>query len=107
MFPIKTVYYIQRIHHDQELCYMIMPDTEETISSMSSVLSNYNERYVRIGSRILVPLKLLLDMDSLRNYTAKAGIPCPDKRFVKHGCTEYDLWIEIVLPKEKGEEDAR
>lgn len=94
IFPMKTVYYIQLRHHDQELRYMDAPKNEEEILAMSRILEAYGERYLVLNGRILIPLKLYFDMDLLRNYTSKAKLPCPDKRFVLDGCPECDLWIE-------------
>ena len=94
IFPMKTVYYIQLRHHDQELRYMDAPKNEEEILAMSRILDAYGERYLVLNGRILIPLKLYFDMDLLRNYTSKAKLPCPDKRFVLDGRPERDLWIE-------------
>lgn len=94
LFPVKTVYYIQLRHHDQELCYMDAPKSKEGILAMSRILKEYGEWHIVFNGKILVPLKLLLDMDILRNYTSKARLPCPDKRFILDGHLECDLWIE-------------
>lgn len=94
IFPMKTVYYIQLRHHDQELRYMDAPKNEEEILAMSRILEAYGERYLVLNGRILISLKLYFDMDLLRNYTSKAKLPCPDKRFVLDGHPERDLWIE-------------
>lgn len=94
IFPMKTVYYIQLRHHDQELRYMDASKNEEEILAMSRILEAYGERYLVLNGRILISLKLYFDMDLLRNYTSKAKLPCPDKRFVLDGHSERDLWIE-------------
>ena len=94
IFPFRAVYYMQRYHHDQELCYMDMPKGKDTLSSVDGVLTNYGESHVLIGNTILIPLKLLLDKDLLRNYTAKAGLLCPDGNYYRHPDVGCDLWIE-------------
>ena len=96
VFPLMTVYYIQRHHHDQELCYIGSPKTSNEVSAMSEILHEYGESHVILCSKILIPLRLLVDKDLLRNYTKKAGLPCPDKSFVSEkDCPYCDLWIEV------------
>ena len=95
VFPFRAVYYIQRYHHDQELCYMHIPDDVDVVGSIGKVLAEYDETHIIIRNKILIPLRLLLDKDSLRNYTAKIGIKCPDNNFRRHPNPESDLWIEI------------
>ena len=94
IFPMRTVYYIQLRYHDQELRYMDAPKSKEEVFAMSRILEDYGERYVVLNGRILIPLKLYFDMDLLRNYTSKAGLSCPDRRFVLDGHIGCDLWIE-------------
>lgn len=108
LFPVKTVYCIQLRYHDQKLRYMDAPKSKEGILAMSRILEEYGERHVIINGKIFIPLKLLLDMDMLRNYTSKARLPCPDKRFTLASYSECDLWIEASaqvlrsIPIERG-----
>lgn len=94
LFPYRTVYYIQRNHHDQELCYMGSPVDKESVMAIDRILTEYGERHRIMHNTILISLRLLLDKDLLRNYTAKAGIRCPDINFSRHPDPACDLWIE-------------
>ena len=104
IFSLMTVYYIQRHHHDQELCYIGSPKTSKEVSSMSKILHEYGESHVILCNKIFIPLRLLVDDDLLRNYTTKAGLPCPDKRFVlDKDFPDFDLWIEVKPEAQRGD----
>lgn len=94
LFPFRAVYYIQKYHHDQELCYMDIPEDIGVVSAIDRILVENRESHLIICDKILIPLKLLLDKDLLRNYTSKAGVQCPDTNFRRHPNPESDLWIE-------------
>lgn len=94
LFPFRTVYYIQRYHHDQELCYMGYLVDHEAVMAIDRILTEYGEKHLIMHNTILISLRLLLDRDLLRNYTAKAGIRCPDNNFTRHPDPACDLWIE-------------
>lgn len=94
VFPFRPVFYIQKRNQDQKLCYMNMPPNDGLISKIEDILSCYNERHIRIKNTIYIPFRLLVDKDSLRNYTSKAGVPCPDSRFSRYHDADYDLWVE-------------
>ena len=103
LFPLKTVYYIQRKHHDQELCYIWSPRNPIEVAAMSRTLHEYGERHFVVRDRIFISFMLFIDKDLLRNFTSKAGLACPDNRFVlDSNYPECDLWIEASLKKEDG-----
>ena len=54
LFPLQTVYYIQRKHHDQELCYIGSPQNTIEVAAMSRTLHEYGESHFIIQNKILV-----------------------------------------------------
>ena len=92
-FPFVPVFYIMERLKDQRLCYMNYALEERELVSLENILNRYAVPHLRIGARILIPLKCLLDKDTMQNYTSKAGLKCPDNRFKKDNI--YNLWIEI------------
>ena len=95
LFPFIPVFCVKKRMSDFELCRVKYALNDSEMSALTNILSNYNEPFLVKGSTITIQLRLFIDKELMWNYTSKAKLKHPSKRFVPDSDPWHHVWLEM------------